>query len=91
MTQQHGIVYLIHFDAPYKHARHYIGFTFNKLEQRIASHRNGTGARLMKVVTLAGITWCVVARTWENQTRSFERRLKRRKHSALLCPKCRTH
>ena len=27
MTGQLGIVYLLHFDRPYQHARHYTGWT----------------------------------------------------------------
>ena len=38
-----GIVYLLHFDRSYRHARHYIGFTQN-LEQRLEAHRAGRGS-----------------------------------------------
>ena len=51
-----GTVYLIHLDTPYKHARHYTGWTTD-LDARLQAHRNGQGARLMKVITKAGITW----------------------------------
>ena len=84
------MVYLIHFDRPYKHARHYTGWTRNAktLPRRIAHHRNGTGARLMQVVTEAGITF-EVAKTWPDGTRDDERRLKRRGGAARICPTCR--
>ena len=78
-------VYLLHFDEPYKHARHYLGYTGN-LELRVAEHRNGTGARLMRAVVEAGISF-VVARTWEGD-RAFERRLKQRGSAVRLCPIC---
>jgi len=81
------MVYLIHFDKPYKHANHYIGFTDGALEDRIAKHRNGTGAKLLKVINDAGIGWNVV-RTWEDGDRTFERKLKNRKKSSDLCPIC---
>lgn len=81
------MVYLIHFEEPYKHARHYIGFTESNLEQRIDSHRKGTGSNLMKVVTNAGINWEVV-RVWEDGDRNFERRLKNASHSSRHCPIC---
>lgn len=81
------MVYLICFDQHYKHARHYIGFTDNNLEDRIESHRKGTGARLLKVINEAGIGWNVV-RTWEKGDRKFERQLKNRKNSKQLCPIC---
>ena len=35
-----GVVYLIHFDEPFQHARHYLGYTKN-LDTRLAAHRAG--------------------------------------------------
>jgi len=79
-----GTLYLIHFDEPYKHARHYLGFT-KDLESRIKSHQAGSGANLMKVITEAGISWQVV-RVWYGD-RHLERKLK--KHSSTrYCPIC---
>ena len=46
---QQGTVYLLHFATPFKHARHYVGYTTD-LEQRIEEHRTGRGARLLAVV-----------------------------------------
>ena len=80
-----GVVYLIHFLRPYKHARHYLGFSEN-LDKRITDHLAGMGARLMSVVTEAKIEW-KVARTWRGD-RIFERRLKNRKQAPDLCPLC---
>ena len=51
-----GTVYLLHFSESYKHARHYVGFTFN-LSARLESHSMGTGMQLLEVVTLAGIAF----------------------------------
>jgi hypothetical protein len=54
----------------------------------LAQHRSGNGARLMEIVTAAGIAWKVV-RTWAGD-RTFERSLKRRKNTPRrLCPVCR--
>ena len=80
-------VYLIHFEQAYKHARHYVGWTDNHLDRRTWHHAHGSGARLMQVVTQAGIPWQVV-RVWDNADKNFERRLKRNKNSARLCPVC---
>jgi len=80
------MVYLIHFAQPYRHARHYLGYT-EDLAQRITEHREGKGARLMSVVHRAGISW-VVSRTWEGG-RDVERKLKRWHKSPDLCPICR--
>jgi predicted GIY-YIG superfamily endonuclease len=80
-----GTVYLIHFDTPLHHARHYLGWTTD-LEARLEAHRQGNGARLMEVITEAGITW-KLARTWEGG-RELERHLKRQKNSPRFCPIC---
>lgn len=83
------MVYLLHFDRPYRHARHYLGFTRN-LDARLALHRSPNGSshhRLMQVIAGAGIGF-VLARTWDGD-RDLERRLKRRKEGPKLCPICR--
>jgi predicted GIY-YIG superfamily endonuclease len=84
-AQNSRIVYLIHFDQVYKRVRHYIG-SADDLDARLAQHRAGNGARLMEVITDAGIAWRV-ARTWKGD-RKFERQLKRRKEAPALCPLC---
>lgn len=81
-------VYLLHFDRPYRHARHYIGFTLSEdtLEPRLDHHRNGTGARLLAVLKEQGIDFKLV-RVWPSGSRIFERRLK--SHSGTrYCPVC---
>lgn len=85
MNDVEGTIYLIHFERRYKHAAHYMGWT-EDLDARIERHRRGAGARLMEVVTRAGIGWSVV-RTWQNVTRHEERRMKGRS-LAYLCPVC---
>ncbi len=85
------MVYLICFDRPFKHARHYIGYCNDgeeALESRIDRHRRGDGSRLLRAVTAAGIGWKVV-RTWPDGDRNFERKLKNRKKASELCPVCR--
>ena len=80
-----GVVYLIHFDRKHYNAQHYLGWTVD-LAKRTALHRNGQGARLLKFITEQGIGWEVV-RTWEGNY-ILERKLKSRKKSRELCPKC---
>lgn len=80
-----GVVYLLHFDTPYRHARHYTGWTTN-LHTRLTDHANGRGARLLAVITEAGIGW-QLARTWIG-TRGTERQLKRSGGAARYCPCC---
>ena len=69
-----GTVYLLHFRRPYRHARHY--FCAGDVAIRVAAHQAGQGARLLAVVSQAGIGVDLV-RTWPGD-RSFERRLKHR-------------
>ena len=87
MTAQ-GTVYLLHFRRPYRHARHYLGFCAGDIVIRVAAHQAGQGARLLAVVSQAGIGVDLV-RTWPGD-RSFERRLKRRHSSPRICPVCRS-
>jgi predicted GIY-YIG superfamily endonuclease len=79
-------VYVIHLATRLHHAGHYVGFATD-LAQRMAQHRSGRGARLMEVVTQAGIEWKLV-KVWAGD-RGLERRLKRRKNTPRrLCPVC---
>jgi predicted GIY-YIG superfamily endonuclease len=78
-------VYLLHFDRPYKHARHYTGYTAD-LPARLRAHRTGHGARLLAVVAAAGIGW-TLARTWPGG-RERERQLKRQGGASRHCPLC---
>ena len=54
MPRRSPVVYLLHFARPFKHARHYVGYS-ELLPQRLAHHSKGTGARLMAAVSEAGI------------------------------------
>ena len=81
-----GIVYLLHLERSYRHARHYIGFTQN-LEQRLAAHRAGRGSPLIAAAIADGIQFELAA-IWEGD-RYDERRLHRQKNTrARLCPMC---
>lgn len=81
------MIYLLHFDRPYKHARHYLGWTpDDQLDARLAAHDAGRGARLTEVVGAAGIGW-ELARTWPGG-RARERQLKRQGGASRLCPLC---
>jgi predicted GIY-YIG superfamily endonuclease len=82
-----GTVYLLHFSRPYRHARHYLGFTCH-LERRIRTHRSGHGAALVRAAVESEIE-LFVARRWRCVTRVFERRLRRCSHRPRICPICR--
>lgn len=77
--------YLLHFDKPYEHAGHYLG-SAQDLQRRLAQHRSGNGARLIEVITEAGIGFTLV-RTWKGG-RDVEKRLKGWHNGRKLCPIC---
>ena len=80
-------VYLLCLSPGVRHARHYIGWA-DDVERRVAQHVSGRGAALTRAAVRIG---CAVAhvRSWDGADRNFERRLKRRKNAAGLCPRCR--
>jgi predicted GIY-YIG superfamily endonuclease len=80
-----GTVYMLHFSASYRHARHYTGWTDN-LPARLDQHAAGRGARLVAVAKAAGITFRV-ARTRPG-TRADERAIKRAGGARRYCPLC---
>lgn len=82
------MIYLIHFDRPLAHARHYIGYTESAatLPARIEAHRSGNGAKILKALNGHGIGYKVVM-TWRGDRRQ-ERKLKNKKKSSSLCPIC---
>jgi hypothetical protein len=84
-AQDGPLVYLLHLDPPYKHARHYLGST-SDLEARLEAHRAGRGARLMEVIKQAGGGFHLV-RTWPGG-KAREREIKDRHDMPRLCPVC---
>ena len=83
-----GTCYLLHFDEPFKHAKHYLGWTEEAdVTARLAAHAAGHGANLIRVINEAGHTWRL-ARTWVAVTRFEERRLKNGGGRSRYCPIC---
>ena len=84
------MIYLVHFERPLKHAKHYVGFTDVTLRERFARHRSlarvRRGSALMRAVMEAGIAFKVV-RTWPGD-RNRERQFKVDGHSSRRCPVC---
>lgn len=80
------MIYLLHFERPYFHARHYLGFS-DAPEKRIDRHTAGHGSKLVAAVIDAGIGF-ELARVWDGD-RNLERKLHKRKNSCRLCPICR--
>ena len=82
------MVYLLHFDRPFQHVQHYVGYTEDtNFEQRIQRHKQGWSSSLMRAVNEAGIGFSV-AKTWAGKGRDFERYLKGLKNAPQYCPHC---
>lgn len=85
---QTGTVYILHFDTPFHHARHYVGFTARDIYERFREHASGQGAKLMLAVSKAEIGF-TVCKTFPGKSREFERKIKKQKNGWKHCPKCR--
>jgi hypothetical protein len=85
---QLGVIYLLHFHRPYRHARHYTGWTADLLD-RLQAHATGRGARLIEVIWAAGIGFTCV-RIAEG-TRATERAIKNAGGAVRYCPVCTPH
>ena len=88
-----GTTYLLHFIDPatgqaarYQHAGHYIGWT-QDLPARLEAHASGAGARLVEVITQAGLGF-TLARIWPETTRDREDLLKHCGDARRFCPEC---
>lgn len=76
------MIYLLHFERPLHHARHYLGWSAGTGEDRIEAHRAGHASKLTAAVVRAGIK-IEVGRIWPEGTREQEHRMKA--HSERLC------
>ena len=84
-------IYVIHFDKPYKHAKHYTGIALD-VENRVKKHRSGQGSKLMAVLKREGIgfRYNVIAE-YEgfSEAHAEEKRLKTKvKKPQRFCPIC---
>lgn len=83
-------IYLIHFEIPLKHARHYAGATTD-LEKRLAAHARGQGSALLRHLLQIGTGWRLAKLWTTNETLPFEveHTLKSQKNGPRYCPLCR--
>lgn len=88
-------IYVLHFDRPLAHARHYIGATW-RLRRRLIRHAQGRAARITQVLLERGIEW-QVARVLNIDTTptiptsllfARERQAKKQHQGARYCPIC---
>jgi predicted GIY-YIG superfamily endonuclease len=84
------MVYLLRFHQPVgsgrKFVKYYLGYCADqRLDQRLAEHRAGQGARLVAAAIQLSIDFELV-RLWPNATRQDERRLKRQHNHRRFDP-----
>jgi predicted GIY-YIG superfamily endonuclease len=84
-------VYVIHFDKPYKHAKHYTGIAKN-VEKRMKLHRSGNGSKLMAVLNRnnIGFKYNIIAEyDGYSEAKTHEKHLKTKvKKPQRHCPIC---
>ncbi|PHN06150.1 hypothetical protein [Flavilitoribacter nigricans] len=81
------MIYIIHFDEPLAHARHYVGYyKRGNLKKRLKEHRSGRGARILQVCNERGISYRVVRLMPGDRNR--ERQIKNAKCTPRYCPEC---
>jgi len=79
-------LYLLHFEPPCKHARHYLGYA-RCINKRVSRHIAGNGSGLVRAAVQAGCSVTVV-RTFDGGGNA-ESDLKRSYRSQTrLCPAC---
>jgi predicted GIY-YIG superfamily endonuclease len=80
------MLYLLHFDPPYRHARHYLGYT-EDLVTRFALHLKGRGSPLVKAA-VQNKSRITLVRIWAGDGNA-EQEIKRVVGSrGRLCPVC---
>jgi predicted GIY-YIG superfamily endonuclease len=85
-----ALIYILHFDEPICHARHYVGVTSDEgLIERLKRHATGRGARLTQVCLERGVNWKLggLIRT-TGHPRIDEDRIKQIKHHKRYCEYC---
>lgn len=84
-------LYLLHFEPPYRHAGHYLGYS-RDISARIAEHL-AAGAKSSPLVraALASGSTVLLAASMPGLGRTDERRLKRQGGLSRHCPLCRAY
>lgn len=83
-------VYVLHFDPPFRHARHYVGYTPEATaERRVQEHLDcsAKGSPLVKAALNVGCK-VTLAHEFPGAGRDFERWLKTRRDTAKWCGCC---
>lgn len=84
------MIYVLHIDPPFHHARHYVGWTKDgNVEKRVREHITQTGSHPSKLIgaALAAGRTVTLAGTLPGD-RTEERRLKNLGGASRYCPRC---
>lgn len=90
-TYSYRGLFLLHFDPPYRHARHYFGYAKRNLREyarAVAQGRQHAPHPLVERAILAGCTVTVVD-VWPGHSRDDRRRFRRCGSLSRFCPTCR--
>lgn len=82
-----GLIYILHFEPAYAHAKHYVGFTERTVAERVGEHGGAQGSPLVRAARAAGSKVILVSA--RPGTRADERRIKDRKNTRSVCDRCR--
>lgn len=81
------MVYLYHFDKPYRgHAQHYLGST-NNMQRRHQEHLSGHGSPLIRAALDVGIRLTLIP-LYPDEGYGLERAIKWQKNNRRICPIC---
>ena len=84
------MIYVLHFDPPYRHAGHYVGWTKDAdVTRRVREHLEQTGRRPSRLVAAAIGAGCVIrlAASFEGSIED-EQRIKKGHGAKRICPIC---
>jgi len=84
-----GTVYVLHFDPPYHHTGHYVGWTAGDVDVRVQMHRQGAGSPLIRAAVAAGVS--IQLGVTFRAAACVERRLKRWHKTGQFWCTCRAH
>lgn len=89
MKKKQGFVYLLHFNDPISHAKHYMGCT-SQPAIRFGQHAAGHGSRLTRELHSRGIGFTVgmMAVCTLGEMRRIERSIKNQRNAARYCKCC---
>lgn len=84
-----GTVYLLHYTGKVRGSLHYLGFTEQDVQRRLAEHNSGVfGSQMSNLAVKLGYK-AILVKVWERVPVNLEKRLKRQKNLKKHCSICR--